>query len=432
MPLYRHNNYRENQRQKSTTQTIVDEEFNNQEEIPHVKLDDSAGNNSKVIITDGTNDAGVNADNQLHVVQEGKVDDNNSTSTPLGIDGVWTGTSSETLSYAVICISVYSDVASATDGFCLQFSTDDTNWYDAECFTVPADNAKTYTFQPEAKYYRSKYTNGGTGQTAFRLQITLKKTYIKPSSHRIQDEISDDDDAELTKAVLTGKTALGNFVNFSSTNGGNFKISLEELDSPISSNNNTQLNTTVFNSSGTELDILTYEGENAARISIGHKGVFSVHFDSDAETGTQGFMLVDLSDTTNWPHTNTNHIVLEKVIINVNPSSTPGFVGDLSFGFLSNVDATNGDYHRIGKLHGDRGTPIVGGEFSFDNFGFDLESANWFGPTTLNDTTWQTDVNLLGPDGNTSYPSGDGDFVMYLDSTAGSIDIAVTVFYVTK
>jgi len=57
------------------------------------------------------------------------------------------------------------------------------------------------------------YTNGGSEQTYFRLQTQIKTTYVKPSSHRIQDSISDDDDAELTTAVIKVKTPSGKFVN---------------------------------------------------------------------------------------------------------------------------------------------------------------------------------------------------------------------------
>jgi len=65
------------------------------------------------------------------------------------------------------------------------------------------------------------------------------------------------------------------------------------------------------------------------------------------------------------------------------------------------------------------------------SFGFGLETDEWFGPTAANDTTWQTDVNLVGPNGGTSYPSGNGDFVMKLLSSAGAADISVTVTYTT-
>ena len=60
-------------------------------------------------------------------------------------------------------------------------------------------------------------------QTTFSLQTSLKQTAGKPSSHRIQDAIVDDDDAELVKSVLTGK-AGNSFLNVAATVDGNLAI----------------------------------------------------------------------------------------------------------------------------------------------------------------------------------------------------------------
>lgn len=178
-------------------------------------------------------------------------------------------------------------------------------------------------------------------------------------------------------------------------------------------------------------DIISYEGDKSLKVVLGYKPTFMVHLDVVAQSGTVGYMLIDLSDTVNWPHTNTAHIILQKVVIQSSQSTAPAFLGNIQFGFLSNVDASNGDFHRIGVLQGDRATALGGGIFDFSNYGLGLEEDEWFGPTTLNDTTWQTDVNLLGPDGNTSYPAGNGDFVCKLASSAGTISFGITVVYTT-
>jgi hypothetical protein len=137
-------------------------------------------------------------------------------------------------------------------------STDNSTWHVAECFTLPANTNKTFSFQCDHRYARVKYTNGGTNQTSFELSTVFKKTNSKPSSHRIQDSIIDDDDAELVKAVISGKNAAGTFVNFGATNSGNFKVSLEEFENSVSVNSNTQLRTTQFDSSGNEVGTVTY------------------------------------------------------------------------------------------------------------------------------------------------------------------------------
>ena len=183
----------------------------------------------------------VNDSGQMKVVLDGKVCLNNSTSTPLLADGVFEGDSGETLDYALIFVNVYTDVASATDGLEYFTSSDGVTWFAEDAFTIPANSNKTFSFQPNRRYFKLKYTNGGTDQTAFDLQTVFKKTNSKASSHKISDSIISEDDAELVKAVLTGENAAGNFVNFGATNAGNFKTSLEEFESGVSVNSNTQL-----------------------------------------------------------------------------------------------------------------------------------------------------------------------------------------------
>jgi hypothetical protein len=137
----------------------------------------------------------------------------NSTRTTLGIGGVYTGTSMDILGYSVLSVSVFSNVASATNGLSIQQSVDNVNWDFTDDFTIPANRGKTFTVQPIAPYFRVVYTNGSLAQTAFRLETIAHSTYIKPSSHRIQDSIISDDDAELSKAVITGQSDDGIFRN---------------------------------------------------------------------------------------------------------------------------------------------------------------------------------------------------------------------------
>ena len=154
----------------------------------------------------------------------GMVDSNNSTATPLGIGGVFTGTATEILKDAILFINVYTDVASATDGLMIEQSSDGTNWDHDDVFTVPAGGGKNYSINPFARYYRIVYTNGAVGQSSFRLQAIQKEMNAKPSSHRIQDAIVDDDDAELVKAVLSAKIEGDGFVNIQATESENLRV----------------------------------------------------------------------------------------------------------------------------------------------------------------------------------------------------------------
>ncbi len=131
----------------------------------------------------------------------------NSSVIPLGISGVFTGTGEDVKDYATITLLVKSDEASATDGLSLEYSPDGTNWDDNDKYTVSADSAKALTLWPEGRFFRVVYTNGGTAQTFFRLQVIYHYHRTKPSSHRIGDLAAVDiaeNDAELVFGVVVG------------------------------------------------------------------------------------------------------------------------------------------------------------------------------------------------------------------------------------
>lgn len=134
---------------------------------------------------------------------KGVVDDGNSTTTPLAEDGVFTGEAFKVLNYGIYFVSIFSDVESAADSLCIEQSHDGTNWEHTDEFEIPANKGKNFSINPFAEWIRVVYTNGSVAQSVFRLQAVAKGN-SKPSSHRIQDSIVDHDDAELTKAVLTG------------------------------------------------------------------------------------------------------------------------------------------------------------------------------------------------------------------------------------
>ncbi len=177
-------------------------------------------------ISGAGNDVLVTADGQMHTVMASMVDEGNSTNEVLMAGVTFTGEAIDVLDFSVMAIAVYSDVVSAVDGLSIEFSTDGINWDHCDVYTIAADTGKTYGFQPVAKYFRIVYTNGPSSpQSVFRLQVLLHKTYVKPSSHRIADAISGQDDAELAKSVLTGLSPSNSFVNVMVTNQGRLDVS---------------------------------------------------------------------------------------------------------------------------------------------------------------------------------------------------------------
>ncbi|MHA1437858.1 MAG: hypothetical protein ACTSPD_09775 [Promethearchaeota archaeon] len=189
---------------------------------------------AKVQLWDGTNTAEITSDNLLKASIykiHGVVSTLNSTTVPLGINESFTGDFEEVLDYSHIIIQIVCDQDSVEDGLEIQWSNDGVN-IDDDVFTIPANGGKVFTFGAQARYFRIKYTNGTVAQTIFRLTVILKPFIQKPSSHRLKDNVIEDDDAELVKSVLAGKTDAGIFTNVLVTDDGRLKVSQEPPTAP--------------------------------------------------------------------------------------------------------------------------------------------------------------------------------------------------------
>lgn len=177
-------------------------------------------------------------------------------------------------------------------------------------------------------------------------------------------------------------------------------------------------------------DIVTRHGRNSQYVVDGFADVQTVHLDAQSVNTQTAFMLIDISDTTNWPHTNTDHIILDHILIEVDPDSS--YLGEIKIGFLTNVDATNGDFNQLLDIDMARQSQLLVEDLTFGG-GFHCQSSTHFGPILANSVLFQTDVDLGGPDdsGTTTYPSGNGDLILLIERSAGTVDVSITIIYET-
>lgn len=149
----------------------------------------------------------------------------------------------------------------------------------------------------------------------------------------------------------------------------------------------------------------------------------------------EAFVLVDLSDTTNFKHVQTGLIRVFSITISGEKTNAGSHI--LYLGVITEVDATDGTAVWFGYLE----TAVQATDRFFHQWlfptGFSLEVnagvlANLVSNALLADTTWQTDVLLDSPAGNTTSPPGAGDLVARLDRTGGSISFYITVEYTTE
>jgi hypothetical protein len=143
------------------------------------------------------------------IYRTGILDPNNSSTTPLAANGVFTGTAFEVTGFASINVNVYSNVDSATGGVKVEFSPDGTNWDHSHSTSYTAGTGKGYIFNAEYRYARVVYTNGATLQTNFRLQTIFKTVKVPSSLFTLDQTVNGNMFAEVGKNVIIGKSSGG-------------------------------------------------------------------------------------------------------------------------------------------------------------------------------------------------------------------------------
>ena len=156
----------------------------------------------------------------------------NTTTTPLGVSGTFAPTNGEDVSaYAAVTIHLYADVASATDGMTFEFSDENTFANpDTYTFTMSAGANRRFQFPVTAQFFRINFTNGGAGQTTFRVQTILHKANVLTSIHRLGDNMSTDRSAQVMKSVLFAQiNGSGDFVPIDADPQGNLDVGVNSI-----------------------------------------------------------------------------------------------------------------------------------------------------------------------------------------------------------
>jgi len=161
----------------------------------------------------------------------------------------------------------------------------------------------------------------------------------------------------------------------------------------------------------------------------------------------EAFVLIDLSDTTNFPHVETGKIRLYTLDVVIEAKTMTSGEGILYIGVITEVDADNGSTEWLWVmpvqtyLEASDDTDRRHYHFAYP-WGLDLE-VDGANDTLANgvsnsgdsgDTDWQTDTDLDSPAGDTNNSPGDGDLVMLWDETTDglTVSITVTVEYATE
>lgn len=153
------------------------------------------------------------------------IDTANSSTTPLGISGVFTGAWVNTLGYAQISVLAFADVISAANGLQIEFSSDGTHVDHTHTYQVYPSVGETIQVQTHSVFYRVVYTNGAVAQTAFRLQSILRPMSALGTVLEVDDVPTQFDDALLTKSIIVGQnTQSSAYVNVKVTPDGGLSV----------------------------------------------------------------------------------------------------------------------------------------------------------------------------------------------------------------
>lgn len=169
---------------------------------------------------------------------------------------------------------------------------------------------------------------------------------------------------------------------------------------------------------------------NLNAVTHTHPDASTIHYHKDF-SASESSILIDISDLTNYHHISTNYIHIDWISVEADTTTTANY--DIEIGFLTNVDATNGDFYAFEHYTGTHQTGqnlLLHTNYS----GNGLKCATGFITThgvILNSTDYQTDVNLtstLDP-ATANVPSGNGDVILRATITAGTVGFKINLGY---
>lgn len=222
------------------------------------------------------------------------VDSGNSTTTPLGNGATFVGDGVDTLRSPGITIQLFADQDSAANGMRFEFSTDNSNWDISKQFDYVANTGREFQFTAVPQYFRVVFVNGTTPQSAIRIQTVLHRNTIPSTTiHRLDDPLAPDRSAQVVKASIMAQRDGGSdaFIPVNATNGGNLKVSVEEVDSPLPTI--AKPDSSVVYYSGTAYtvkrfnEVVTTDGDDIIPAPTGTKNVLLLELDVTAMSATE-------------------------------------------------------------------------------------------------------------------------------------------------
>lgn len=145
----------------------------------------------------------------LTVDTQAVADTGNSTTTPLGSGGNFTGSAFDLNGYSSWSISIYSDKASSSNGMVIQWSEDGTNWDFSDAQTYAAAAGNMITFGRKARYVRLNFTNTNSAQATFRVYAWGQPISVRQTRKFVGNALVDQDTGQVVVAATQGHSSAG-------------------------------------------------------------------------------------------------------------------------------------------------------------------------------------------------------------------------------
>lgn len=165
-------------------------------------------------------------------------------------------------------------------------------------------------------------------------------------------------------------------------------------------------------------------------------GRCSVAFDTETVNIETGWMIVDLSDTDTFPHTIpaegvTAHIEVTAVHVEIDPASS--FRGHVELGFLKTVRSNVSNFHQIYCWSFATGSARTYESVYLHESPIVCDTRYHYGELHTDLSIFGSDKSLSGPQSShgvgATYFAGEGDLVLRIQRTTGTVDCSITVSY---
>lgn len=166
-----------------------------------------------------------------YISQRGRIDNNNSTATPLNVGQTFVGATTDVSSYPAVVVAVRTDTACT---LYVEFSPNGTNWDSSIVYSVAANVNEVHRLTVTRRYFRIRILNNSeANQTFLRAQVTLGTQEALTTS--LSGNIQSDQDTLVTRSVIAGSTDSGVYKYVPITQEGHLEVAIHDPVMPFGS-----------------------------------------------------------------------------------------------------------------------------------------------------------------------------------------------------